>query len=459
MARERRWSRREALKGAAAVAAVGCKPRGAEQRPSGDSAAAVTPGTVDTVIMVMMENRSFDHWFGARALLEGRLDEDGLTASMVNYNSAGEPVAPFRAVAPCLSDPPHGWSSSHNQWNEGTNDGFVREYARSSGGDGVDVMGYLTRDDLPISWALADAFLNCDRYFCSVMGPTWPNRIYGHAGSNLGMTGNSFPEEGLYSQQTVWKAVEAAGIEWAYYYSDVPFIAVFREHFEASKTKIIDDFFEDAAAGRLPPVVWIDPAFTYNDDHPPKHHALGELFLAQIYEALRASPQWERMLVLYTFDEHGGFFDHVPPPTTEDDYAEQGFDQLGFRVPAVVMGPWVKQGVDSTAYNHTSWLKFICELHEIEPWTTRIAAASSLGLALDTDRMAAGEPLDAPDLPEFSFDESMMDPSCDGGNDVISAVLMEAAERARRLGYPVRLNKDEVAAPFRAAARRRRLIG
>ena len=455
MPRVGKWSRREALKGAAAVAAVGCKPRGSE----GEGADAVIPGSVDTVILIMMENRSFDHWFGARALLEGRLDEDGLTSDMVNLNSAGEAVAPFHADAPCLSDPPHSWSAAHTQWDEGSNDGFVREYARSSGGDGVDIMGYLTRDDLPISWALADHFLVCDRYFCSVMGPTWPNRIYGHAGANQGMTNNSFPEDGLYSLPTVWKTVEAAGIEWAYYYSDVPFIAIFRDHYDQHKTKLIDDFFKDAAAGRLPPVVWIDPAFTYNDDHPPKHHALGELFLAQIYEALRASPQWERMMVLVTFDEHGGFFDHVPPPTTDDDFAEDGFDQLGFRVPSVVMGPWVKQGVDSSVYEHSSWLKFICDTHGIEPWTKRIAAATSLGEALDQDRMASGVPLDAPDLPAFSFDEENMDPSCEGGNDVISAVLLESAERARLLGYPVRLDKDEVAAPFRAAERRRRLIG
>lgn len=451
------WTRRDALKGAAAAAAVSCGPRGSSDGRE-DSGSAVTPGSVDTVVMIMMENRSFDHWFGARAMLEGA-PVDGLSADMVNLDNDGVAVAPFRLDAPCQDDPPHSWSGSHNQWNEGANDGFVTEYARSSGSDGAGIMGYLTREDLPISWALADSFLVCDRYFCSVMGPTWPNRIYGHAGGNLGITNNDFPEGGPYDIPTVWKTVEAAGIDWAYYYSDVPFIAVLREHWDSKKTKFIDDFFKDAEAGRLPPVVWIDPAFTYNDNHPPKHHGLGEMFFAQVYEALRKSPQWDRMLVLITFDEHGGYFDHVPPPTTEDDYASEGFDQLGFRVPAVVLGPWVKQGVDSTVYDHTSWLKFICDQHGLEPWTKRIAAASSLGNALDTDRMASGVPLEAPELPAYTLDEEALDPACEAGNDVISADLMATVDRALRLGYKVRLTAEEVRAPFLANARRRRLIG
>lgn len=449
MRRPRGWTRREALKSAAAATAVACAPRG----KTGDSdSAGVSAGQIDTVVMIMMENRSFDHWFGARKLEEG-LSEDGLTADMTNLDNDGEAVAPFPLAEPCLDDPPHSWNGSHTQWNEGRNDGFVTNYAASSGTNGHNAMGYLRRSDLPISWALADAYTNCDRYFCSVMGPTWPNRIYGHAGSNLGVKGNDFVDGLPFMLPTVWQQVEAAGVDWAYYYADLPFIALLAYHYNEARTRLIDDFFKDAAAGRLPPVVWIDPAFTYNDNHPPKHHGFGEEFLKSVYEALAASPQWERMLVLITYDEHGGFYDHVPPPTTDDDYAEDGFDQMGFRVPATVIGPWVRKGVDSTVFDHTSWLKYLCDQHGIEPWTKRIAAANSLAAVLDTDAMAAGTPLAPITLPEFSIPEVAYDPACAAGNDVISANLMRFAERAIAAGFPVRLDPRAVAAPFRRRGR------
>lgn len=452
MARSREgWTRREALSGAAAAAAVACGPRGREEEGGGDSD-AVVPGQIDTIILVMFENRSFDHWFGARALLEGRA-EDGLTSAMSNPDADGVAVAPFPLATPCLSDPPHGWSSSHSQWNSGANDGFVTEYAARSGTDGHDVMGYLRREDVPVSWALADAFTSCERYFCSVMGPTWPNRIYGHAGSNLGITGNSFPDDYLYTNPTVWNKLTEQGVPWAYYYSDVPFIALFEQGYDSQTCKLVEDLTFDAQNGLLPPVVWIDPAFTYNDNHPPKHHGLGEVFLAQLYALLSASPQWERMLILVTYDEHGGFFDHVAPPQTDDDFAEDGFDQLGFRVPALLIGPWVKQGMCSVTFDHSSWLKFICDAHGIAPWTKRIAAATSLSDALDLDRMASGVPLDPVALEPFLFDETALPAECDGGNDVISADLMRFAERALERGFPVRLDRKAIAGAVRSLVR------
>ena len=457
MAVKKGWTRREALQGAAAAAAAGCVPSGATD--SVGTNAAPEPGKVEVLVFIMLENRSFDHWFGARKLLEDA-PEDGLDDTLSNVNASGETVTPFPTEEPCLNDPPHGWSSSHDQWNQGACDGFCTEYAQSSGTDGSGIMGYQTRETVPISWALADAYTTCDRYFCAVMGPTWPNRLYAHGASSQGMTNNSLPGEGeLYTLQTIWKTAEANGIDWRYYYGDLPFMAILDGHYNTTNCGLIDQFFTDAKNGKLPPVVQIEPAFSYNDNHPPKHPALGELFLAQVYEALAASPQWEKMLIIVTYDEHGGFYDHVSPPTTDDDYAAEGFDQRGFRVPCVLMGPWVKQGVDSTVYDHASWLRTFCDLHGIEPWNKRIAAASGFKSALDFDRMVQNNPRPPVPLPDFDPDLEAIDEICDGGNDVISADLMAWADRARALGYPVRLARSEVAAPFRRRMRGRRLIG
>jgi len=452
-------SRRAALGSVLAAAGASCGPADPREkaRTSSDSGGPA-PGQIDHIIIVMMENRSFDHYLGARALVEGRTDEDGLRADLSNPTAGGEAVTPFASAEPCVHDPPHSWGSSHDQWNEGANDGFVRAYANSGApAEGRGAMAYQQRADLPITWALADNFCVADRYFCSVMGPTWPNRLYGHMASSQGKTNNSFPGGSAFTEKTVWKALEEAGLEWGYYYADLPYIGVFADHWNDTRVFTFDRFAEHVANGRLAPVVWIDPAFSYNDNHPPHHPGLGELFLAGIYEALASSPIWERCLLILTYDEHGGFFDHVPPPTTDDDRASDGFDQLGFRVPTLFVGPWVKQGVDHSTYDHTSWIKYVCERFGLEPWNRRLQAAQSIAGCLDVDRMARGEPLPAVPLPAFVFDESAVGPECFYSRT--PAHLEALAERARDQGIPV-VFPDPVAAraPFLAEWRRRGLI-
>ena len=396
-------SRREAIAGLGGGLAAGCATK-----PAADDSAAPEVGTIDTIIIVMMENRSFDHMFGSMSLLEGRAI-DGLVSGMSNPDRDGvaQPIA--HADVQCLPDPHHGWSSSHDQFNGGANDGFVRDY-----GD-AEVMHYMTRDDLPVSYALADAYAVCDRYFCSVMGPTWPNRFYGHAGSSGGMQGNDWPTEGAFTLPTVWNHLWDAGVPWRYYYTDIPFIGLFADHYTSDTVGYLEDFIGDAENGRLPPVVWLDPGFTFNDDHPPHFVGLGQEFIAAVYKAISSGPHWKRCLVLLTYDEHGGFFDHVPPPTTEDDDAATGFDQLGFRVPVIAFGPWVKAGVCSTQFDHASWIKLVCDTYDIEPWTKRIAAAVSLGEILDADRMAKNDPLPVIELPAYDYDDDTLPDACFGG--------------------------------------------
>lgn len=452
-------SRRDALRAAlSAAAAAACDPKEAGGL---DSAAPPGPGRVDHVVFVMMENRSFDHYLGARALLEGRTDEDGIPAGWTIPDADGEPVAPYRTGEPCLQDPPHSWSSSHRQFNEGANDGFCREYAARGAPDaGAEVMAYLTREDLPFTWALADAFTVCDAWFASLMCGTWPNRLYAHSGTAAGKTGNSLPDDStFFEQRTIWQALSEKGVPWKYYYSDLPFIALFRDHSDPERTVTVERFFEDVAHGSLPAVCMVEPAFSYNDNHPPHHPGLGELFLASVYEAIAASAAWERTLIIVTYDEHGGFADHVPPPTVPDDDPGGGFDQLGFRVPSLLIGPWVQRGVDHTRYDHTSWLRYLCDRHDIEPWTERIRTANSLAGALDTARMARGEPLPAVPLPAFDFDPATVPDEClyYGGPP---AHLQLLAEHLQQTGLPIRITDEQATrVPWLDAWRRQGLIG
>jgi phospholipase C len=398
-----RLTRRETLAGGlAAAAAAGCPAK--ETRDTGE-APAPEPGSIDVVVVLMMENRSFDHVLGSLKLLEGHAS-DGLVAGMSNPDADGvaHEIAPVQVE--CLDDPGHGWSSSHDQFNGGANDGFVRDY----GGDAV--LGYYTREKLPITYALTDAYCVADRWFCSVMGPTWPNRFYGHAATSEGQQDNSLSGDGAFTFPTIWTKLDEKGVPWRYYYVDVPFMGLFANHLRDDTYAFVEDFVRDAEKGELPPVVWIDPGFTYNDDHPPHYPGFGQELIAVIYEALARSPQWKNVLFVITYDEHGGFFDHVPPPTTEDDYAAEGFDQVGFRVPTLLVGPYVKAGVDSTVYDHTSWIRYICDKHGIEPWTARVAAANSMAAALDADRLAVGDASDPIELPAFDVDDDAIPSEC-----------------------------------------------
>ncbi len=390
-----------ALAGAATMAKVlpGC----------GDSG----PGEIKTVVVMMMENRTYDHWFGARKLNES-LPGDGLTAGMSNPDGNGGTVEIYEAgdgTSVCDPDPPHGWAASHAQFNAGANDGFLTEYRTAvADPEATNVMAYMTRDHIPVSWALADAFCSCDRYFCSVMGPTWPNRMYWHAGTSHGINVNELPSEGFDDWISIYHRLVEKGVEYAYYYGDVPVLAVIGDQIEGNVDRMyrMEEFYKHAEEGSLPPVVYIDPAFSANDDHPPHHPLLGQQLISSVVAALQDSPQWHETLFVLTYDEHGGYFDHVPPPTTEDDYAADGFDQMGFRVPTLVIGPWVKQGVVSTQFDHTSVLKHIINMHGLDGLGARTDAATDLTDCLDLERMAAGDPLPRIELPEITLDDAVV---------------------------------------------------
>lgn len=407
-------NRRDALKtigGLAGAATLG------KLLPACSSDSDGGPVGITTYVYLMLENRTYDHVFGARSWKEGK-PGDGLTDGITLPDLDGNPVAlyePENVVEQmCVgNDPTHSWNNSRVQWNNGANDGFLRIHQQAFGAAAREPLQYLTRKQQPISWALADAYTTCDRWFASIMGPTLPNRFYWHAGTSAGYRSNDVLNNvSSISVPTIYHRLREKNIEWAYYYGSLPVVAALSNFaapynlptdYVAPRVRRFGDselglgqFFADAEAGTLPPVTYIDPFFYLNDDHPPSHPLLAQQLIAAIYTALAKSPQWKNCMFVVTYDEHGGFYDHVPPPTTTDDTLDQfgidGFTQLGFRVPALVVGPYVKQGyVSSVQYDHTSALKQLQTAFDLDGLTARMAAANDLTDCIDMDRLARGE--------------------------------------------------------------------
>jgi phospholipase C len=339
---------------------------------------------------------------------------------MSNPDANGTPVnvMPTRSDELCALDPPHSWNASRAQFANGANSGFVIAHQNNHPG-AVEPMGYMLREHVPVTWALADAYTSCDRWFSSVLGPTLPNRMYWHAGTSNGAKANDEVVGGAFEGvPSIHHRLNEAGIDWAYYYGDVPVLAVLNDlELTGRLRRFMYDFIDDAAAGTLPPVVYIDPGFGSNDDHPPHHPLLGQQLISATYNALATSPQWERCLFVVTYDENGGYYDHVAPPLAADDRAAEGFDQLGFRVPTLVMGPYAKPGyVSSVQYDHTSALKHLENSLGLPPLTARSTAATDLSDCIDFDRIAAGNPLPPITLPAVEIDESMLPDNCIGSS-------------------------------------------
>jgi phospholipase C len=359
------------------------------QCPSSDLSFDELFAGIDTVVVVCMENRSFDHYLGSLRLAEG-WDIDGLSGSESNPRANGQEAGVFRLEDFTPEDPPHSWGSCRDQWNEGLNDGFVRAH---EGESEHQVMGYHERDQLATVYALADDAAVCDRYFSSVMGPTWPNRFFLHCGDSRGIKSN-LPAPGL---KSIWNALDDADISNANYFHDLAWVTGALGKLDGLKQ--IEQYFEHAAAGTLPAFSVIDPDFIgagANDDHPSNDVRLGQALIGSLFAALAQSPQWERSLFVLTYDEHGGFYDHVSPPTTFD--ARSDFQQLGFRVPTIVAGPRVKRGCPvSTVYDHVSVLSTATRLFGLEPLNERVAQTSDFRDCINPDFI--GNPQPGPELP------------------------------------------------------------
>ena len=419
----RKLTRRELLKlGAAAAAAEitsgalqGCGGAGAGSPVTTPSACSQL-SAIEHVVILIQENRSFDHYFGSYRGVRGFSDQSAAFRQPDSANTTDPPIGtllPFHLDtttmnAACTHDITHDWVPQHQSWDNGAMDGFVSSRLAINANDAVLTMGYYTRADLPYYYAVADAFTICDNYFCSVMGPTDPNRLYTVAAS-LDPTGqnggpilqtivtNRSSFYGRLTYTTMPEQLQARGISWKVYSSPdetilggilsdnvLSYFKNFQDpasplHQNAFGPQFPIDFLADVAADNLPQVSWIIGSVV-TSDHPPAPSLFGENILSLIVSALTANPSlWAKTVFFVTFDENGGFFDHVPPVTapagTPGEYVTApavpdptavgtppitGPIGLGFRVPMLIISPFSRGGfVSSDLFDHTSLLRFL----------------------------------------------------------------------------------------------------
>jgi len=337
------------------------------------------------LVILMMENRSFDHYMGSLSL-EGRNDVDGLSSPLpTNPDLDGNPIAasPIDDISPGYPDPPHGWGPAHDAYNEGKNDGFVQQYQLayppgSKEHDRLDLkipMGYYTRKTLPVYYSLADTFTLCDHWHGSVLSSTWPNRKYLVSGKrDQDNDTHTLPAWPGFETTPIYDLLEesknpqtGSKISWKCYFSDLPFMA-FWYPFAAKHLRNfrpIWEFVDDCRENTLPDITVIDPAFGIADDHPSRDPRLGQKFVGLVVDALTHSDSWDSSALIITYDENGGFFDHVPPPPCFEGGASED-NPLGFRVPTFVVSPYAKRtNVSHTVFDHTSVIKTISELWKV----------------------------------------------------------------------------------------------
>jgi phospholipase C len=370
---------------------------------------------IEHVVIFIQENRSFDHYFGTYRGVRGFSEQSLAFRQPDSANAIDPPIGtllPFHldtttTNAACTHDITHDWVPQHQSWNNGAMSGFVTSRLSINANDASLTMGYYTRADLPFLYALADAFTICDNYFCSVMGPTDPNRLYTMAasidpdGKNGGplleslrlnrpsffghLTYTTMPEQ-LQTRGITWKVYSAPDSKLNPILSD-NVLSYFR-NFQDPSSQLYQnaflpgfpaDFLADALGGNLPQVSWILAPLVASD-HPPAPTEFGETILSAIVAALRANPsQWAKTALFVTYDENGGFFDHVPPmtppPGTPGEFVTApavpdaavignppvlGPIGLGFRVPTLIVSPYSRGGfVSSDLFDHTSVLRFL----------------------------------------------------------------------------------------------------
>jgi phospholipase C len=398
--RERTTSRRRFLSnaaaGAAGIALGSLLPGGSATRLAAQTAAlpdlAWWPSNnkIKHVVILCQENRSFDHYFGEFASSLGRPGHTALgftPDSLTYYNSAGNPFHPYHLTQFCNQDPDHSWEGSHNKWNDGAMNGWVTDESNTT-----IALGYFEPADHIYHVQLAQAFTIADHYFCSEIGPTLPNRLYLWTGTSgwdfltPTSTSDSLPYNNpsltalppVLSWPTMPDVLDAAGLPWKCYtvadgsipsvigaFNPLIFFSQFQDNPArlAQATTDFSEFIADLAAGTLPAVSWIVTEAVVCE-HPPAPPDMGQLLVARVVQELMASSAWESTALFVTYDEGGGFFEHVPPKILE--YVPVGLPSAGlavgpaFRVPLIVVSPWAPANtVFKDVIDHTSILQFI----------------------------------------------------------------------------------------------------
>ena len=465
---------------AAGAAALGTLPT-TLSRALAIPAARRSLGAVKHVVVLMQENRSFDHYFGALSGVRGFDDAAALRLrdgrSVFEQPDATSRVSPFRldatkGAAPCAPDLDHSWEGTHRAWNGGRWDAWV-------GAKSALTMGHMTRADIPFHYALADAFTVCDHYFCSVMGPTNPNRLYLWSGTldAEGTAGGPVTDNRTtgFRWTTYPERLQAAGVDWKIYQNaadnyDDNALAWFAQYQRAmpgsplfdrgmasvpaatgsTAGDIVAALRSDVVSGTLPAVSWI-VAPESASEHPAWSPANGAHFIDGVIRALIADPEvWASTVLLINYDENDGYFDHVPPPVpppgTPGEFVRGEPIGLGPRVPMLVVSPWSRGGaVCSETFDHSSVIRFLetwlgVPEPNISAW--RRAVCGDLTSAFDFETAAYSMPA----LPKTSAEagarkcsETQAQPPRDGS--------MPAQERGARLRRPLPYRPDATVAP------------
>jgi len=348
---DQRIKRRTLLKAAGALGIAGLASPLASAIEAAAGTKANTP--IKTIVVDMQENRSFDTYYGF-ASFAGQF---GVPSGYSQPDGSGGVVTPYHFTSLSTPDIGHSWGATHSEWDNGKMDGFFTT-------DGINCLGYYTQQDLPFYYSLHDTSTLCSNYFCSVLGPTWPNRFYWASGTSGGITTNGIWGYGVFDYPMILDLLDAAGVTWKVYnigLDTVPFgnsdnVFVFWKNFAHDQRTLGSkgDYLNDARLGRLPNVSFVIPSFERGwDEHPPADVSVGMGIQQELITALRQSPQWPSAAYILTYDEAGGYFDHVAPKQLD------AFG-LGVRVPTWVVSPWAKPGhLEGTLYEHSSILKFI----------------------------------------------------------------------------------------------------
>ena len=392
---------------------LGCAPSvtpsGPITPPAYSGLPAPASSGIEHVIVVTMENRSFDHFLGWLPNDVGQqaglnfMDNSG--ASHASYALSGD----FTGCP--HNDPDHTYTGSRVAYDSGKMDGFLLDTAND-----IFSIGYYGEADIPFYAALARNYTTCDHYFASILGPTFPNRMFLYAGQ----TDRIDDSVSISSLPTIFDRLAAAGVSHNYYYSNVPYLTLWAVQY-LGISKLHSEFLAQAANGTLPAVSFVDPAYTIlddgtgNDDHPHADIREGDLFLHDLFEAVASGPAWSSTVMIINFDEWGGFFEHVAPPrataaNSVDTDIVNGKTLLGFRLPVVIASPFSRGNaqnplINSLVYDHTSVLKLIEWRWGLAPLTPRDGSSDigNLAYALNFSSPQTAVPtLPIPAVPAFA---------------------------------------------------------
>jgi len=395
---------------------------------------------VDHIVVMMMENRSFDHYF-QKLPAHGWTDVEVAPDGYQNLDNDGKPVLPKRDTSLCFVDTAHGWNATHQQINGGKMDGFFatndQDHEMPLPGGSIDQISgtrgltYYEAEDLPVAYWIADKFAIADHYHASVPGPTWPNRFYMYAATSFGKTSNDFVTD---PQNNIFDELEKRQISWTIYNYGRPGLGILIERYTyyccgdgqlsgaLNHVKDISELWTDAANGTLPQVVFVDPnigreGVGQNDEHPPAVMQVGQKLMGRVVDAVVKSPNWKSTAMFITYDEHGGLYDHVVPPKAcpPDGLAPElapadepgAFDMYGVRVPMMVLSPYAKKHfVGHHTYDHTSILRFIEARFVMPAMTGRDANAEAPWEMFDFAERSNDEPGSPP---EATIDQAKLD--------------------------------------------------